>query len=193
MKRTLLLAPALLLLLLVLAPAFGCAAHVTTTTSTTATPTAGDVSAVTSTSSSSTTSTTLGVEWTFTAELTGAEVVPAVDTLATGHATITIDSGGTRGYFKLTVSNITGVIASRIHEGKPGTNGRGLLILYPGPTLDGALTGVLAEGSFDASALIGSLTGKSLAYLAVLFQSGQAYVNVGTTANPLGEIRGQIH
>ena len=36
------------------------------------------------------------------------------------------------------------------------------------------------------------LAGKSVADLVALFQSGQAYVNVGTTQNPKGEIRGQI-
>jgi hypothetical protein len=129
----------------------------------------------------------------FTAELSGAEVVPAVDTPATGSAIFKIDPTSTRAYFKLTLSNITDVIASRVHEGKPGVSGQGLLILYPGPTVSGPYTGVLAQGYFDSSVLIGSLTGRSLAEFAVLLQSGSAYVNVGTVRNPKGEIRGQIH
>jgi hypothetical protein len=52
---------------------------------------------------------------------------------------------------------------------------------------------VLAQGNFNASVLIGSLTGKTLVEFAVLLQGGLAYVNVGTTKNPQGEIRGQIH
>ena len=51
---------------------------------------------------------------------------------------------------------------------------------------------MLAEGNFNASALIGSLAGKSVVDLVALFQGGQVYVNVGTTQNPKGEIRGQI-
>lgn len=147
------------------------------------------------TTSSSTTTTTLPpfepVD-TFTAELTGAEVVPPVETLASGIATFSIDASGTRAYFKLTLSNITDVIASRVHEGKPGSNGQGLLILYPGPTVNGPFNGVISQGYFDASVLIGSLTGKTLADFAVILQGGRAYVNVGTVQNPEGEIRGQI-
>jgi hypothetical protein len=189
-KKTLLLAPAIAVMLLV----FGCAAEVTTTTTPTTSPTTTNAPTTTTASSTSTTApTTSAMATTFTAELSGAEVVPAVDTLATGLATFTIDATGTRAYFKLTMSNITDVIASRVHEGTPGTNGQGVLILYPGPTQSGTFTGVLAQGTFNASVLIGSLTGKSLADFAVLLQGGLAYVNVGTTKNPQGEIRGQIH
>lgn len=128
----------------------------------------------------------------FVADLSGTEVVPPVDTLATGSAVFKIDPTGTRAYFKLTLSSITDVFASRVHEGGVGSNGQGLLILYPGPTLSGPYEGALAQGYFDASVLIGSLTGRSLAEFAALLQSGRAYVNVGTVANPDGEIRGQI-
>lgn len=130
---------------------------------------------------------------TFAAVLSGAEVVPGVDTPATGSATFVIEADGSRAFFKLTLADISDVIASRVHEGRPGANGRGVLILYPGPTVIGPVSGVLAQGNFNASVLIGSLTGKTLADLAVLLQSGQAYVNVGTTLNPEGEIRGQIY
>jgi len=120
-------------------------------------------------------------------------VVPPVDTTATGTAVFVIDADGKRAYFKLTVKDIADVIASRVHEGKSGSSGKGLLILYPGPTLTGPLTGVLAQGYFDASVLIGELTGETLADFAAMLQSGRAYVNVGTAQNPAGEIRGQIY
>ena len=187
MNKILLLPPVLAVVLLVL----GCATPATTiTTSTLRTVTTA--APTTTTASSTSTTEPAASATTFTAQLSGAEVVPAVDTLATGTATFTIDPTGTRGSFKLTVSNLSGVIASRVHEGTPGTNGRGLLILYPGPTQSGTLTGVLAQGNFNATVLIGSLTGRSLAEFAVLLQGGLAYVNVGTVKNPQGEIRGQI-
>ncbi len=104
-----------------------------------------------------------------------------------------MDPTATRVYFVLTVSNIADVTAARVHEGKPGINGQGVLILYPGPTQSGTFTGELAQGNFNASVLIGTLTGKTMADFVVLLQSGVAYVNVGTANNPHGEIRGQIH
>jgi hypothetical protein len=185
-KKTRVLIPALTALLLF----SGCAAKVTTTTS--SPPTTNAPTTTTAGSTSTTTTALSTVATTFTAQLSGTEVVPAVDTSATGSATFTVDATGTRVHFVLKVSNITDVIASRVHEGKPGTNGQGLLILFPGPTHSGNLTGVLAQGNFNASVLIGSLTGKTIADFVALLESGQAYVNVGTTKNPKGEIRGQI-
>jgi len=129
---------------------------------------------------------------TFTAELAGKNVLPAVETSATGAVSFTVDATGTRVHFVLEVSNITDAVAARLHVGRAGANGQGLLILFPGPTKAGTFTGVLAEGNFNASALIGSLAGKTIADLVALFESGRAYVNVGTVKNPKGEIRGQI-
>jgi len=193
-RKTLVLILAIALVLVV----SGCSAEEPTTTATSmptttiaAAPTT-TASSSTSTSTSTTATTISTVAATFTAQLSGSEVVPAVDTLATGSATFTIDPSGTKAHFVLKVSNISDVIASRVHEGEPGASGRGLLILYPGPTLSGPFTGTLAEGNFNSSVLIGSLTGDSIADFAALLASGQAYVNVGTMANPEGEIRGQI-
>lgn len=201
MKKTVLavLLAAVVALMLLTCGCWGEAATTTTSattpaTATTTLPTTTSTSATTTTSSTSTTSTTLLTgPLSFTAELSGSEVVPAVDTLATGSATFTIDPSGTKASFVLKLSNISDVIASRVHEGKPGTNGPGVLILYPGPTQTGTFTGTLAQGNFNASVLIGSLTGKTIADFAALLASGEAYVNVGTTKNPEGEIRGQIH
>ncbi|MCL5735778.1 MAG: CHRD domain-containing protein [Actinobacteria bacterium] len=194
MRKISLLILSLALVMLAAGCANGAPTTTTGVTAVTTTTLAGTSTSVIATSSTtqsapSTTQTTV----VFTAELSGKEVVPAVDTMATGSATFTVDPTLTRVHFELKLSNITGVIASRVHEGEPGTNGRGLLILFPGPTWSGTFTGVLSEGNFNASALIGSLTGKTIADFVALLKSGQAYVNVGTLKNPKGEIRGQIH
>ena len=196
MKRIGLLVSALAVMLLVC----GCTTETTTTVppaslTTTVTPGSTATPATTAGPTATTadpTTTTEALPWTFTAELSGTEVVPPVETLASGTATFIIEADGAKGYFTLSVSNMTDVIASRVHEGEPGVGGQGLLILYPGPTLEGPVDGVIAQGHFYASALIGSLTGDTLADLAAVFQSGRAYVNVGTVQNPKGEIRGQI-
>jgi len=171
----------------------GCTLLPETTTTTAPTTT---TTAPTTTTSEITTTTTLAptttVTVTFTAELSGAEVVPPVETIATGTATFTFEPVLDRAYFVLKVSNLDGATASRLKEGKPGTNGQGVLILYPGPDIAGPFTGVLAQGYFNASALIGSLKGKTIADLKVLLESGAAYVNVGTAKNPDGELRGQV-
>jgi hypothetical protein len=184
-KKTLVVLPLLAILLLLSA----CAAKEATTTTS---PAAAAVPTTTAIPTSTTATTVQSMARTFTAELSGAEVVPAVDTPATGSATFEVDETGTVVHFVLMVRDLTDVIASRVHEGPPGSSGRGLFILFPGPTQSGIFTGVLAQGNFNASALIGSLTGKTIADLVALVESGQAYVNVGTLKNPKGEIRGQI-
>jgi CHRD domain len=168
----------------------GCTLLPKATTVTPATTSATTTSEVTTTTILPPTTTTVTV--TFTAELSGKEVVPPVQTIAMGNATFTFESALDRAYFVLKVSNLDGATASRLKEGKPGTNGQGVLILYPGPGIVGPYTGVLAEGYFNASALIGSLKGKTIADLKALLESGGAYVNVGTVKNPNGEIRGQV-
>ena len=179
------------------------AAVPTTTKSTTTTTLAATSTSATTTSSTAVITSTTGTSAptgvtavpskTYTAELSGRDVVPAVNTAASGSATFLVDATGTRMNFVLSVSNITDVIASRVHVGKAGSNGPGVLILYPGPTISGAFTGNVSGGTFTASALFGQLAGKTIADFVALITSGQAYVNVGTTENPSGEIRGQIH
>ena len=185
MKKSYIIAPFLVILLLLC----GCAAKVTTTT---ATPTT-NAPTTTAPSSTSTTAATISTASTvFTAQLSGAQVVPPIDTPAAGSVTFTVDPTGTRVHFVLKVSNITDAVAARLHEGQPGANGQGVVILFPGPVQSGTFTGALAEGNFNASSLVGSLTGKTIADFMALLQSGQAYVNVGTAKYPKGEIRGQI-
>ena len=169
----------------------------TTTTvaapSTTATTTGTTVGVSSTTGASEATGVTAVPGKTYTADLLGKDVVPAVETTATGSASFIVDATGTRIQFALSVTNITDVIAARVRVGKPGSNGSGVLIVYPGPTKSGTFTGTLSGGTFSASALIGILAGKTIADFVALITSGQAYVNVGTVKNPGGEIRGQIH
>ena len=57
----------------------------------------------------------------------------------------------------------------------------------------GPLNGQLVGGSITNSMLEGPLAGKALETdLVKAIQSGEAYVNVHTTDNPNGAIRGQI-
>lgn len=200
MKRSYLLVPLLIGLLIFV----GCDSSGTVSTSTTpstSTPTSGvssTVSDATTTSTpsegSSTTATPVSGEGaTYTAELTGNQVVPPISTEATGSATFTVDPTGTRVRFSLEVSNMTDVDSSRVRQGAMGTNGSGVVVLLSGRYGAGVFTGTVASGSFDASALIGQLKGKTIADFVALMASGQAYVSVGTVENPGGEIRGQIH
>jgi hypothetical protein len=124
----------------------------------------------------------------FTAELTGAAERPnPVTTTASGTATVTFNEADSTFTYELAVSNLTDVTAAHIHIGKAeevGPPAANLLDVAPA----GAVNGTLCSGTIKAS----DLKSETIASLLAKIQSGDAYVNVHTKANPDGEIRGQL-
>lgn len=92
--------------------------------------------------------------------------------------------------FALGVSNIDAVTASHIHAGGPNEAGPVIVFLYAGPTTPNAFTGELANAEISRSSTFNQPF--NLDSLLTRMRNGTAYVNVHTTANPAGEIRGQI-
>ena len=146
-------------------------------------------SSTTLTESSSTTA--AGV-LTFSAALSGKNEVPAVTTSASGTLTLTVDATGSTVQYVLTLNKLSNVTLARIHEGAAGTTGSTVLTLFNGPSKKGVFSGVLAQGSFTAQNLGGTLKGKKVADLVALIKSGKVYLNVGTSTHTKGEIRGQV-
>jgi hypothetical protein len=127
----------------------------------------------------------------FNASLNGGNEVPSVDTQAVGEVIVTISKDETKIHYKLIVANIENVTASHFHLAPAGTNGNPVAFLF-GPNQEpGPVNGVLAEGDIMASNVIGPIAG-DLGTLIAAIRSGNIYVNVHTTANPGGEIRGQL-
>lgn len=139
---------------------------------------------------------------TFSAHLTGSEVVPAVQTQATGEAKFTLSADGTQLAFRVNVGNIDNVVQSSLHLGMPGTSGEVVAILYgPAPANGGRKSGVLATGTISQTSLMGSLAGQPVSALISAIRSGNVYVDIttsdgSTTQKPgnesTGEIRGQV-
>lgn len=134
----------------------------------------------------------------FRTHLSGDQEVPAVDTKAQGEATFKVSKDGTSISYKLIVANIENVFMTHIHLAAKGQNGPVAVWLYPvgGPPpqlIEGRFSGVLAEGIITVDDLTGPLDEEeSLDELIEEMKSGGAYVNVHTTQNEGGEIRGQI-
>jgi CHRD domain len=84
------------------------------------------------------------------------------------------------------------ITAAHIHQGKQGENGPVVVTLFKTNSPTGKINGHLVNGSISNDMLEGPLKGKTVVDLGNLMQSGQAYVNVHTTKNPNGEIRGQV-
>ncbi len=127
----------------------------------------------------------------FTATLKGAEEVPPVNTLAQGDAVFTLSADGATLTYKVTVSNINDAFASHIHLAAAGVNGPVVVGLFAGVKA-GRFDGILAEGTVTAANLQGLLAGMTMDRLVAEMKAGNTYVNVHTTANRGGEIRGQI-
>lgn len=130
----------------------------------------------------------------FDAHLSGDNEVPAVASEGTGYASVTVSEDGSVLDYRLYVNDLDDVVMAHIHAGAPGENGPVAVFLF-GP-VDPAVPsdGLLAEGTLTEADLIptpGVFDG-TMAQLVEMISAGDAYVNVHTTANMSGEIRGQL-
>jgi CHRD domain len=132
----------------------------------------------------------------FHTHLTGAEEVAPVETNAQGQANFRLSADGTELSYRLMASNIENVLMAHIHLAPAGENGGIVVWLYPDappPALiPGRHGGILATGVITEDDLVGALVDATLADLVAAIEAGDTYVNVHTTANPGGEIRGQL-
>ncbi len=130
----------------------------------------------------------LDAEATYVVALNAANEVPTPKaTSATGTATVIVYPD--RLQYQITATNINGITMAHIHSGAPGVAGPVVVTLYKPGTPSGGVSGIFASGTITASDLP---AGTTFDALKTLILGGNAYVNVRTTANPSGEIRGQI-
>lgn len=128
---------------------------------------------------------------------------------ARGNAIFHLNADGTELSYRLIVANIENVFMAHIHMGPAGSNGPVVVWLYPsttpgpGPTGQGRIDGVIAEGTITAANFIADLEGQPISALLELIKTGNAYVNVHTNDGvapintgpgdfPGGEIRSQV-
>jgi glucose/arabinose dehydrogenase len=126
----------------------------------------------------------------FSANLSGDQEVPPVDTQARGAATFQFNREVTELDFKLLVANIEGVVAAHIHCAPVGVNGPVAVTLFTGGPV--SPNGILAQGTVNAPDDGNGCDWTSLQEVLTAIHNGYAYVNVHTQSNPGGEIRGQI-
>jgi hypothetical protein len=127
----------------------------------------------------------------FVARLRGSQEVPPVRTIASGNFSARLSEDGTRLMFRLVIRDIRNAFAGHIHLGARGVNGPIVVFLFNRPRNRVSGTRVFT-GTITRQDLIGPLRGQSLRSLLRRMRSGNTYVNVHTTQNPNGEIRGQI-
>lgn len=111
------------------------------------------------------------------AELSGVQEVPAVDTTASGLASVTLDEAGSLVTIHANTDSLGDASASHLHNAIGGTNGP----VEIGLTQDGS----------NLQHWFAELEALDAAQLAAILAGG-TYINVHSPANPGGEIRGQV-
>jgi hypothetical protein len=130
----------------------------------------------------------LRAERSFTISLTQSEEVPTPQsTGASGTAVVILYADEIE--YQLSAQNITGITMAHIHNGAPGVAGPIVVTLFLPGSPTGNVNGTFASGRLNAGNLPAGVTIESLK---ALINSGNAYVNVHTTINQPGEIRGQL-
>ena len=113
----------------------------------------------------------------FQADLTASQEVPPNASQATGRMVLVFDDASATMHYRLSVSGLTGINGGHVHEAPAGSNGN---VIFPLDVTTLSNTNPIS-GTF-------TVTPAQLS----TFQTSGFYVNVHTTANPGGEIRGQI-
>jgi len=149
----------------------------------------------------------------FTATLSGKEVLPPVETGGTGMANFEVSDNSIS--YQLNVLNAGKITSVEIHKGAAGTNGEAIAIVFKPKDSSGNLLGDLpkigdlpkfsdissttqksssfsANGNINESSMTGPMKGKTISDLISALQSGETYVVVHTEDHPKGELRGHI-
>ncbi len=130
---------------------------------------------------------------TFTAQLHGGNEVPGVVTGSAGTATVTWNATTNAGTYRVDVYNMpVGTTASHIHVGAAGVGGPVVInftVPAGGISNDFGLSGTFGCTDVVARAAQGINSCEDFVQALML---GNTYVNVHSTANPGGEIRGQL-
>jgi hypothetical protein len=120
----------------------------------------------------------------FSAITLGRNEVPPVATKAIGVAGLRLTDGGTRLLYTVAMKGVENITAAHIHCAARGVNGPvGVTFVAQVPIINGSATAP------DVGNRCNWLT---LDDVVKALESGNAYVNVHTTSNPSGFIRGQV-
>ena len=126
-----------------------------------------------------------------TATLSGANETPGVLTGAAGFAEVYLNMADRSVNYRINIFNMpTRTTAGHFHVGGPGLAGPVVVDLAPpGVTDDFSLSGSASPSSLRPRADQGILTWDD--FIQAL-AGGQVYVNIHSTTNPGGEVRGQL-
>jgi hypothetical protein len=132
----------------------------------------------------------------FTANLSGQEEVPPVNTSTTGYITVHNFKNSQQLSYMLEVYQGEDISAAHLHCGMPNENGPVVVDLFTGSTRD--VDGMLAQGMINPGDIktVGSSCDpviNSVDDLVYAIEQGAVYANVHSVEHPNGEVRGQVN
>jgi hypothetical protein len=129
-------------------------------------------------------------------DMSGGNEVPAVTSSVTGTATIELIADGTINY-SVSLSNpdgvaLLGVAGAHIHCG--AIDATGVVVASLAQAVAGGRTESVVdfEGVLDVSNIVDGACGSTTAEFSASIIAGRTYINVHSSENPSGEVRGQI-
>ncbi len=130
----------------------------------------------------------------FTANLVGQDVVPPTNSKATGTSEFTPSSDGMSMNYEVYVTDIDGVTLAQIYQGQEDGNGPAFINTHTLQRYNSERSSEWAVNPrrYNIDDLQGPLIGKQVSDLTELMENNNTYVEIQTTENPNGEIRGQI-
>lgn len=125
----------------------------------------------------------LETDKTFFCRLLGANEVPSVTTTAIGYARFNLSANDSIVEVNIAATNISGVNGAHIHYGGKTVNGAVAI------ALDSYKSGT--SNTYSGTIKVSSLGADAKKFLDSL-KAGRTYLNIHTSANPNGELRGQL-
>lgn len=126
----------------------------------------------------------------FKAKLKGENEVPPVNSSATGKAKFKVKDDVIT--TNINVTGLTDMTAAQLYAGAEGQNGEPVVDLLKTGSQSKAGERITVKGQITASDLQAPMSGKTLQDLKTAMGNEETYVNIQTSDNPDGELRGQV-
>lgn len=131
----------------------------------------------------------------FRTVMRGRNEVPAVRTRTIGTSQVQLRDGGTELNVQATIIRLpenVDLTAAHLHLGAEGENGPVVANLISNGSLENSGQTRRIDASLTANNLVGPLEGETLSALVEAIQEGRVYVNIHSSQNQAGEVRGQL-
>jgi hypothetical protein len=129
----------------------------------------------------------------FIANLSGKNLLPPVNTNASGQATFNLTNQGSKMAYIIKAHGLDKVTSASL-EYTLGGRARDIILLYDGAKsgTTGKINGMFVNGIFGSSGFLSDFKGKQLSDLTKAMTDGNVFLRVRTISLPLGQIGGKV-